>query len=383
MVELPAEPLALYVHWPWCVRKCPYCDFNSHAAPAAIPERDYIAALLADLDDSLTLCESRRPLTSIFFGGGTPSLMTPEGFHLLMQGIRERVATADDCEITIEANPGTIDTANLPAYVHAGVNRISIGVQSFTDASLRKLGRIHSAQQAVDAVKLAVRVCGNVNLDLMFALPGQTVETLQSDLDTAFSLGVQHMSCYELTIEEGTAFAKALPDGLPDEDLVYDMNDIVHEKVRAAGFVHYEVSGYAAPGHFCRHNLTYWTFGDYLGIGAGAHGKISTRSGVLRTQRSARPAAYISEALNNRLAAQTRHVPPEQLPFEFMLNAPRLIEGVSADLWQRRTGLDMGALEPALSELKAQGLLVDDPSRIEPTDKGRLFLSDIQAAFLP
>ena len=275
MVEIkPETGIALYVHWPWCVRKCPYCDFNSAALSNRNHEKEYLSALLIDLEVNLQLA-GPRTVTSIFFGGGTPSLMSPDGFAGLMEGIRSRVRLASDCEVTMEANPGTVEHGRFEDYAQAGINRFSIGVQSFDDRFLKALGRIHTGQEAHRAVEAALHCTDNVNLDVMYALPGQRLEDVRRDVDAALCSGVVHLSFYELTIEEGTAFAKRPPAGLPDIDAAADMGELVHAALCEAGFEHYEISGYARAGRRCRHNLTYWTFGDYLGIGAGAHGKVT------------------------------------------------------------------------------------------------------------
>ena len=321
------KPIALYVHWPWCVRKCPYCDFNSHAIGAGVDEAGYIQALLQDVDAAVELA-GRRPVSSVFFGGGTPSLMSVQGFETLMTGLRKRLLFAEDAEITLEANPGTHEAARFAGYVANGVNRFSIGVQSFDDERLKALGRIHNRRQALEAVETALTLVDNLNLDVMYALPGQSLEGAAQDALTAVKSGATHLSFYELTIEEGTAFYKREPAGLPDGDTAAEMGEIVGTTLAEAGFEHYEVSGYAKPGRRCRHNLNYWTFGDYIGVGAGAHGKITTEGGILRTERRANPLLYMDDAVNGRFASQLSFVLAESLPFEFMLNVLRLYDGV-------------------------------------------------------
>ncbi len=376
------ETIALYVHWPWCVRKCPYCDFNSFVRSSSVDEEAYIRALLADLQTSLEL-SGPRLVTSIFFGGGTPSLMTAQGFARLLEGIRARVRLAEDCEITMEANPGTLEQSRFEAYARAGVNRFSIGVQSFDDRFLRSLGRIHTGLEAHRAVEAAQSCVDNVNLDVMYALPGQSLEDVRRDVDAAICAGTTHLSFYELTIEQGTAFAKAPPAGLPDIDLAADMGELVHAGLVRAGFEHYEISGYARPGRRCRHNLSYWTFGDYIGIGAGAHGKVTVDGGILRTVRRSAPFLYIDDVRAGRISGQLHDVDAESLPFEFMLNALRLFDGVPAARWQQTTGLPLSVIEPVLDDLREEGLIVADKSRIAATELGRRFLSDVQERFLP
>ena len=382
MSAADVKPIALYVHWPWCVRKCPYCDFNSHAIGSGTDEAGYIRALLKDVDAAVALA-GRRPVSSVFFGGGTPSLMSVAGFETLMNGLRERLPFAENAEITLEANPGTHEAARFAGYVANGVNRFSIGVQSFNDERLKALGRIHDRRQALQAVETALKLVDDINLDVMYALPGQLMDGAEEDARTAVASGATHLSFYELTIEEGTAFAKKTPAGLPDIDAAADMGDLVHARLSEAGFEHYEISGYAKAGRRCRHNLTYWTFGDYLGIGAGAHGKVTVDGGILRTVRRASPFLYMDDVEQERVSGQLHDVDAQSLPFEFMLNALRLFEGVPAARWQQTTGLSLSVIEPVLAELRKEGLLVQDADRIAATDLGRRFLSDVQERFLP
>lgn len=386
-------PLGLYVHWPWCVRKCPYCDFNSHRSPAVLPEARYVDALLAELERRDETVEGRT-VETIFIGGGTPSLMSGKAVQRLMDGIRSRIDLAPDVEVTLEANPGASDEAKFEAFRKAGVNRLSLGIQSFSDERLRAIGRIHDAARAREAVRAAGRVFENFNLDVMFALPGESVGELARELDEAVSSGATHLSFYQLTIEPGTAFAKRTPENLPDEDLTADMGEMVAEKLAAAGFEHYEVSGYARPGRRTRHNLIYWTFGDYLALGAGAHSKVTSASPegellIRREQRWAAPAKYMeavelggSGDLDGTGTEAALTVDAESLPFEFMLNALRLTEGIEAALFEARTGLPLSTIEPTLVRLRSEGLLVDDPTRIRTTPKGLAFLSDVQERFL-
>ena len=377
-------PLALYVHFPWCVRKCPYCDFNSHEAAggaAAIPEQRYLDALCADLDAALPLIWGRR-IVSIFFGGGTPSLISAAGLERLLSELRARLPLAADCEITLEANPGAFESARFSAFRLAGVNRLSIGVQSFSDRQLDRLGRVHDRAQALAAVAVAQREFDNINLDLMYALPGQSVEALRADVELALQLAPPHLSLYQLTLEPNTVFAK-YPPALPDEDTAAAMHEWIEQRMAAAGYEHYEVSAYSRPGRACRHNLNYWQFGDYLGIGAGAHSKLSFPSRILRQARLRQPAGYIEGALRGAPLAESAEVGRGELPFEFMLNALRLSGGVAAQLFGERTGLPMSAVEPALRRAEQRGLLAVDTGRIAPTELGRRFLSDLQQLFLP
>ena len=375
-------PLALYLHWPWCVRKCPYCDFNSHAIPQGLDEVAYVDLVLRDLSHWIGRTEG-RPISSVFIGGGTPSLMSGHAVDKLLSGANRMFGFTSDCEITLEANPGTTDESRFKAFKSAGVNRISIGVQSFMNEKLQTLGRIHSSDDARRAAQHAGEVFGNFNLDLMFALPGETHDEVATEVETAVQLGATHLSFYQLTIEPGTAFAKRLPAGLPDDDTCADMSDLVIERLTSAGFDHYEVSGYAKPGKRCRHNLNYWQFGDYLAAGAGAHGKLTTREGILREVREMSPLRYAEKVKRvGHACAEKALIDSEDLPFEFMLNVLRLTEGVPATLFEARTGLALSTLTPQLSDLRNRGLLVPDTTRIAPTAQGRAFLSDLQEAFL-
>lgn len=375
-------PLALYLHWPWCVRKCPYCDFNSHAIPQGLDEVAYVDLVLRDLSHWIGRTEG-RPISSVFIGGGTPSLMSGHAVDKLLSGANRMFGFTSDCEITLEANPGTTDESRFKAFKSAGVNRISIGVQSFMNEKLQTLGRIHSSDDARRAAQHASEVFGNFNLDLMFALPGETHDEVATEVETAVQLGATHLSFYQLTIEPGTAFAKRLPAGLPDDDTCADMSDLVIERLTSAGFDHYEVSGYAKPGKRCRHNLNYWQFGDYLAAGAGAHGKLTTREGILREVREMSPRRYAEKVKSvGHACAEKALIDSEDLLFEFMLNVLRLTEGVPATLFEARTGLALSTLTPQLSDLRNRGLLVPDTTRIAPTAQGRAFLSDLQEAFL-
>ena len=377
-----AIPLSIYLHWPWCIRKCPYCDFNSRRLPDDNDEMRYVTALLRDLSHWQPLAEA-RPITSIFIGGGTPSLMSGKAVSTLLDGVAKQFTLASDCEITLEANPGTTNAHKFADFRKAGVNRLSIGVQSFSDERLKRLGRIHSADEARCAIREANRVFENFNLDLMFALPGETVEGLLQEVDEAAASGATHLSCYQLTIEPGTAFAKHVPADLPDEDLTADMGDALVERLAQAGFIRYEVSGYAKPGHRCRHNLNYWTYGDYLAAGAGAHGKITTKTGIFREVRIASPSRYLHqvEELGHGVASAHKVV-EEDRPFEFMLNALRLVDGVPSALFEARTGLPLSCIHDRRVELEEKGLLDKNPALLRPTALGLQFLSDLQESFL-
>ena len=380
-LPIETEPLALYVHWPWCVRKCPYCDFNSYGAPRCIPEAAYVTALTEDLAWAARAVAGRK-VSSVFFGGGTPSLMSADGFSRLMDAVRRTVTLTEDCEISMEANPGTVEQDRFKAYAAAGVNRISLGIQSFSDENLKRLGRIHSASDALKAIEAAHEAFENINLDVMYALPGQTQKELETEIAAALAAATTHLSFYELTIEDGTAFGKRPPDGLPEGDAAADMGQLVHERLTTGGFEHYEISGYAKPGRRCRHNRTYWTFGDYLGVGAGAHGKVTADGEIIRTVRTANPTTYLAGAEKGVFESERRVVTDEDLPFEFALNVLRLTDGVAASRWEATTGRPLSFVEPVLADLRTKGLLVPDAGRIAVTELGRRFLSDVQEAFL-
>lgn len=373
--------LALYVHWPWCVHKCPYCDFNSRGGLFRINESRYIAALLADL--SQVAHTVSRPVTSVFFGGGTPSLMTSEGFDVLMCGIGERVDLAHDAEITLEANPGTVTEEKLAAFARSGVTRLSLGVQSFNEASLSFLGRIHTARQAREAVTWAKNTFAHVNIDMMYALSGQTQADLRADAEEAVSFNTDHLSYYELTIEPGSVFFKRPPENLPDADTAGDMAECIQTITRKAGFDHYEVSAYAKAGSRCRHNMTYWTYGDYLAIGAGAHAKITTPDGaVFREVRAKSPVRYMTDVENGTFVQRRRRVRSEEIPFEFMLNVLRLREGVAKERWEEATGLPYALIAPKVASLQREGLM-EKTDRLAATALGRRFLNTLQERFLP
>jgi putative oxygen-independent coproporphyrinogen III oxidase len=375
-------PLSLYVHLPWCIRKCPYCDFNSHEKAADLPEQAYIAALMADLEQALPLIWGRS-IHSIFIGGGTPSLFSPQGIDELLSGLRARLRWEAGCEITLEANPGTFEKDRFRAFRAAGVTRLSVGVQSFNDRFLKALGRVHNAEQARAAVEEAAQCFDTFNLDLMYALPGQTLDELREDVSTALAFAPPHLSIYHLTIEPNTYFAKFTPDNLPDDDSAYAMLDLITALTAITGLQRYEISAYAKPGHACTHNSNYWQFGDYLGIGAGAHSKLSFAHRVVRQVRKREPALYMQGAQEGQAIAQEHEVARKDLAFEFMMNALRLKEGFELSSFMERTGLPLSAISQPLAKAQAKGLLETSFNRVVPTTRGFDFLSDLQALFLP
>ena len=377
MVE---APIALYVHWPWCVRKCPYCDFNSRVGNYKREESRYIEALLVDL--KAIAARIHRPLSSIYFGGGTPSLMSEEGLANLLEGIYECFTVLDGAEVSLEANPGTVTKEKLQSFFKSGVTRLSIGAQSFNDEMLRALGRIHTSSEAKDAIKAASEIFDEVNIDLMYALPTQTQEMFEADLKEALSFGTTHLSIYELTIEEGSVFFKKPPKGLPNSDFAYEMAERAFERTEKAGLKHYEVSGYAKTGHECRHNLTYWTYGDYLGIGAGAHAKVTLNGKIFRKVCPLDPLRYMDEIGANQGISSLygSEVSKEDIPFEFMLNVLRLKDGVPEERWKEATGLDFSVIAEKVDALRQEGLLRND--RLATTELGWRFLSSVQERFL-
>ena len=377
-----ALPLSLYIHIPWCAKKCPYCDFNSHAVKAPIPETEYVAALLRDLDHELRDAPESRPLVSIFFGGGTPSLFSGAAIARILDGVKARLAFARDIEITLEANPGTAEAANFHDYRRAGVNRLSMGVQSLDDAKLKALGRIHGAQEARDAVAMA-RAAGfdNFNLDLMFALPAQTVAEAAQDLAQLIALAPTHISYYHLTLEPNTAFYRA-PPPLPDSDSAYAMLEAGQAALAAAGYVQYETSAYAQTGREAAHNRNYWTFGDYLGIGAGAHGKRTLNGVVERRARHKHPKTYLETAGSVASLQEQRTVAGDELAFEYCLNALRLHEGFAIADFEARTGLPFAALEPRLEKQRQKGLIRMTDGRVQPTPLGRDHLNTLLTELL-
>jgi len=374
-------PLSLYVHLPWCLRKCPYCDFNSHEARGDVPEDAYVEALIADLELALPSVWGRR-IATVFFGGGTPSLFSPAAVDRLLAAIRARVQLAPGAEVTLEANPGTFERARFAGFRDAGINRLSLGVQSFSAAQLLALGRVHDADEAKEAAVAAREIFGEVNLDLMYALPRQTVDEARADLAAALELAPPHLSFYHLTIEPNTLFHRR-PPPLPDDDTAADMMDMIEEGLTAAGYVHYETSAYARPGHECRHNLNYWRFGDYLGIGAGAHSKLSFPERILRQVRVKHPQQYLESAARGSPIMEEHEVGREAVGFEFMLNALRLSDGFPPGLFAERTGFPLATMERELRRAEQRGLLERDHSRVRPTATGRRFLNDLQAIFLP
>ena len=374
-------PLSLYIHLPWCLKKCPYCDFNSHEmAQAALPEQPYLDALVADLDAALPLIWG-RPVHSIFIGGGTPSLFSPQSIDRLLGDVRARLRLTPDCEITLEANPGTFEKDRFRAFRAAGVTRLSVGVQSFNDENLKALGRVHDAAQAIAAVEEAAQAFDTFNLDLMYALPGQTLEALALDVQTALKLAPPHLSIYHLTIEPNTLFAK-YPPVVPPDDTAYDMLDLITDMTGAAGLQRYEVSAYARDGHRCWHNLNYWQFGDYLGLGAGAHSKLSFAHRIVRQVRFRDPRLYMERARLGSCVAQDVEVNRSDLPFEFMLNALRMKNGFALTQFSERTGLALTAIQKGLDGAEKKGLIERDFARVVPTARGFDFLNDLQALFL-
>ncbi len=384
LASLP--PLSLYVHLPWCLKKCPYCDFNSHEWRGAggldeLPEQRYLDALIADLEASLPLVWGRT-VHSVFLGGGTPSLFSPSSIDRLLGDLRARLNLDADCEITLEANPGTFEKDRFRAFRSAGVTRLSVGVQSFNDEHLKALGRVHDRAQALAAVEEAAQAFDTFNLDLMYALPGQTPEQLEADLSTALALAPPHLSIYHLTIEPNTVFAR-FPPAIPEDDAAYAMLDRIIERTAAQGLQRYEVSAFARVGHRCWHNLNYWQFGDYLGIGAGAHSKLSFAHRVVRQVRYREPRLYMDHAAASNAIAQESEVSRADLPFEFMLNALRLKDGFALQDFAERTGLAITAIQAALQKAEVQGLIERDLSHVRPTARGFDFLSDLQGLFLP
>ena len=381
MARLPEiPPLSLYVHVPWCLRKCPYCDFNSHEKRGELPEAEYIDALTADLEASLEKVWGRR-LHTIFIGGGTPSLLSPESVDRLLTSIRTRIVVDPSAEITLEANPGTFEIDRFRGFRAAGVNRLSIGVQSFDDAKLAAIGRVHGSAEARAAVEAALGIFPTVNVDLMYALPGQRLDEALADVREAMAFGPPHVSAYHLTLEPDTPFHKN-PPLLPADDLAADMQEGIELLLANGGYGHYETSAFARPGHQARHNVNYWSYGDYLGIGAGAHGKISFPGRIVREIRERKPQTYMRSALEGDAIAESREVGGDERPFEFMLNALRLIDGFAIELFTRRTGLPLSTIEPQLKAAEAAGLITRDHVRIAPTERGQRFLNDLLEPFL-
>jgi len=378
-------PLSLYVHIPWCVRKCPYCDFNSHEvrgkSQGEAPEQDYVQALIADLELALPQIWGRR-VYSVFFGGGTPSLFSAHAIEELLAAFRARLNLAADAEITLEANPGTFESAKFRDYRACGVNRLSIGIQSFNPAKLQALGRIHDGDEARRAIGIAQAHFDNINLDLMYALPQQTLHEAEQDIDAAQGFRTTHLSAYHLTLEPNTLFYRH-PPPLPDSELAADMQDMIEQRLAGGGYVNYETSAFAQPGRECRHNLNYWRFGDYLGIGAGAHSKLSFPDRILRQARYKQPREYLQRTAAGAPVQEEHAVSPKDLGFEFMMNALRLAEGFEVGLFDERTGLALTAVERPLQEAMQRGLITRDHVRIAPTKRGQRFLNDLLQLFLP
>lgn len=378
LTSLP--PLSLYIHIPWCVRKCPYCDFNSHEARAAIPEHEYVDALILDLEQALPLIWGRK-IHSIFFGGGTPSIFSPDAIDRILSAVRARVQLTYEAEITLEANPGTVDEARFVGFRDAGVNRLSLGIQSFNSRHLAALGRIHDEAQARSAAEIALLTFERVNLDLMYALPEQTMDEALSDVRMALALGPTHLSCYHLTLEPNTPFYRT-PPPLPDDDASAAMQEAIEELLAGADYQHYETSAFAKAGKRCRHNLNYWLFGDYLGIGAGAHSKLSFHDRIIRQSRYKHPASYVQKTASGEHIEQERILGTEDLGFEFMMNALRLTEGFEAPLFEERTGLPLSVVNQPLAEAESKGLITRDVARIAPTLRGQRYLNELLQLFL-
>lgn len=374
-------PLSLYIHLPWCVKKCPYCDFNSHALQT-LPEAAYVDALLLDLEQALPDIWGRK-IHTVFFGGGTPSLFSAEGIDRILTGVRTLTPLMPGAEITLEANPGTVEAAKFAGFRVAGVNRVSLGIQSFNPRHLQALGRIHDDREARRAAELAATHFDTFNLDLMYALPGQTLAEALADIDTALGFQPPHLSAYHLTLEPNTPFGHTAPPNLPDDDVAADMQQAIEARLDEAGLHHYETSAYARPHHASRHNLNYWQFGDYLGIGAGAHSKLSFHDRILRQMRTKHPQQYMDAVGQGTHIADVRTLTRGDLPFEFMMNALRLSEGVPADLFEARTGLPLIVCTEALEQARARGLLLPDAARLQPSLQGQRFLNDLLELFLP
>ncbi|WP_018987139.1 radical SAM family heme chaperone HemW [Methylophilus methylotrophus] len=374
-------PLSLYIHIPWCVRKCPYCDFNSHEARQEIPEAAYVDALIADLEQATPLVWGRK-IRSVFFGGGTPSIFSAESIDKILSHVRMLTPLEYGAEVTLEANPGTVDIANFKGYRDAGVNRVSLGIQSFQPQYLKALGRIHDREQALAAAELALNTFEKVNLDVMYALPEQSLEDALQDAETACQIKPAHLSFYHLTLEPNTPFHRT-PPSLPDDDTSATMQEEIEKILAANGYHHYETSAFAQPGQQCQHNINYWTFGDYLGIGAGAHSKLSFHDRIIRQSRHKHPKRYLEAIQQGQVVDSEWQIGREDLAFEFMMNALRLVDGVEAGLFQQRTGLPLRTIQSTLQEAQAQGLLVQGSGVIAPTLKGQRFLNELLGMFLP
>jgi putative oxygen-independent coproporphyrinogen III oxidase len=374
-------PLSLYIHIPWCVRKCPYCDFNSHEARQEIPEAAYVDALIADLEQATPLVWGRK-IRSVFFGGGTPSIFSAESIDKILSHVRMLTPLEYGAEVTLEANPGTVDIANFKGYHAAGVNRVSLGIQSFQPQYLKALGRIHDREQALAAAELALNTFDRVNLDVMYALPEQSLEHALQDAETACQLKPAHLSFYHLTLEPNTPFHRT-PPSLPDDDTSATMQEEIEKILATNGYQQYETSGFAQPGQQCQHNLNYWTFGDYLGIGAGAHSKLSFHDRIIRQSRHKHPKRYLESVTTGQMVDNEWQIGREDLAFEFMMNALRLVDGVEASLFQQRTGLPLRVMQAQLQEAKDKGLLEQVGGVIKPTLLGQRFLNTLLEMFLP
>ena len=379
LTQLP--PLSLYIHIPWCVKKCPYCDFNSHNLKQELPEAAYIQALISDLEQALPLIWGRS-IRTIFIGGGTPSLFSGDAINQILTAVRNLTNLSPLAEITIEANPGTVDNEHISDYRKASVNRISFGVQSFNDAHLKSLGRIHDSAEAIKAINVAKQHFEQINLDLIYGLPNQTPDELLADLDTAIQFSTSHLSCYNLTIEQNTQFYAKPPKGLPDNDLCYAMQDLIVQRLTQAGFSRYEVSAYAKGSNTCAHNVNYWQFGDYLGIGAGAHSKLSFHDKIIRQVRHKHPQTYMDNVGKGKHLIEDKLVLPLELPFEFMLNALRLNAGFASSLFTERTGLNLSKILDGLSAAETKGFIEFKNGYITPTTLGQDFQNDLLMLFL-
>ncbi len=377
----PLPPLSIYIHVPWCVRKCPYCDFNSHALQGEIPEEAYLTALEQDLISVLPSVWGRA-IHTVFIGGGTPSLLSARAVDKMMTMLRNLFNLAPGTEVTMEANPGTVEASRFADYAASGITRVSLGIQSFDDESLKRLGRIHDSRQARAAIDIAQKSFKRVNLDLMYALPYQTLEACRQEIETALSFGTEHLSLYNLTMEPNTVFAKYPPDGLPDDDLAGDLQDLLIEMTAAAGFEQYEVSAYARNQAYCQHNLNYWEFGDYIGVGPGAHGKISAHNQIHRTARVKNPESWMQKVMTGEQLAESHYLQVDELPFEFMLNALRLKQGVPTHYFADRCGTNLSLMTAMMNEAVQKGLLDSDPSRLKASELGWRYLNDLQEIFL-
>ena len=377
-------PLSLYIHFPWCIQKCPYCDFNSHVLKEGLSEKDYIDVLLNDLQQDLIFFDKKRPIQTIFMGGGTPSLFSPDSINDLLVGIRQLVAIDSEAEITLEANPSTFESSKFMGFKEAGINRLSIGVQSFNDEQLQRLGRVHSAKEAIMAIEIAHHIgFDNFNIDLMFGLPSSDKKTSINDIKTAMALKPKHLSFYQLTLEPNTYFYR-YPPKLPDSDSIFEMQQLCQQLLAQAGYQQYEVSAYSQGGFQCQHNLNYWEFGDYLGIGAGAHGKISTLSTnkVERYWKPKNPESYLKAVLQKKSLSSVNRVTSSELPLEFLMNGLRLKNGFSENDYIQRTGLNIAGLEKGLKDCLEKALIIKQSKRFYCSPQGWNFLDAILEKFI-